>query len=351
MAHELDRRADGEAAMVYSNYQKPWHGLGESVEGLMTSQECLKKSGQDFKVEKQPVYRKKKDGKFVEIEDSFETWRTDRDANLGVVGSVYEPYQNENAFEFFDSIVKDGEAIYDTAGSLFGGKKVWLLAKLPSYTIVSGDQLEKYLFFFHSHDGSLPLTVQFTHVRVVCWNTAKAALKGVQTSIRVRHTKNAAEKLIQAKKTIGIASVYYDKIGAVFGDMVKIDVNKAVISRYLKNLVPDPLPIITEDGKKQKRNNARAANVRNQIQEIFEVSPAINEIKASKGTLWGLYNAATEYVQHHKVVPYADKREGQRFFVTNIAADSGAHEFRQSAFNEALKLLRSNPHFIVNYKN
>lgn len=54
---------------------------------------------------------------------------TDRKA-LGVVTDRYKVVQNTEAFSFTDALLGEGVR-YKTAGSLQGGRKVWLLAKLP----------------------------------------------------------------------------------------------------------------------------------------------------------------------------------------------------------------------------
>lgn len=49
---------------------------------------------------------------------------------LGVVTDRYKVVQNEDAFAFTDSLLGEG-ITYETAGSLRGGRRTWLLARLP----------------------------------------------------------------------------------------------------------------------------------------------------------------------------------------------------------------------------
>ena len=92
----------------------------------------------------------------------------------GVVGKDYHIVQNIDAFAFFDSIVggKDG-ILYETAGALGKGEKIFITAKLPDYIHVGkSDLIEQYLFLTTSHDGGGSITAAFTPVRIVCNNSA-----------------------------------------------------------------------------------------------------------------------------------------------------------------------------------
>jgi hypothetical protein len=51
-----------------------------------------------------------------------------------------EPNRDEDAFE--------------TAGSLNGGRRVWVLATLPEHVPVGGDAMRPYVLLMSSHDGS-----------------------------------------------------------------------------------------------------------------------------------------------------------------------------------------------------
>lgn len=92
------------------------------------------------------VARKKLEGYKANVRDS------DRKV-LGVVTDRYKIVQNEEAFSFTDALLGEGVR-YETAGSLQGGKSVWLLAHLPHEYIISGERISPYLLFSNTHDGS-----------------------------------------------------------------------------------------------------------------------------------------------------------------------------------------------------
>ena len=66
--------------------------------------------------------------------------------SIGLQGKFtdhYKEVQNHEAFKFTDDLLGKGVR-YETAGSLQGGKKTWILAKLPNEYIISGDQISTY---------------------------------------------------------------------------------------------------------------------------------------------------------------------------------------------------------------
>jgi len=166
----------------FSVKEKAWHGLGQIVEDYPTSAEAIRNAGLDYSVEKSPLFTKGSgivqiaDGIVIqdteiEVPNYFANIRTDNNTVLGVVGKDYHIVQNKDAFTFFDSIVGGGSGIlYQTAGALGQGERIFITAKLPNYIRIgnSDDVIEKYIFLTTSHDGSGSITAAFTPIRIVC---------------------------------------------------------------------------------------------------------------------------------------------------------------------------------------
>lgn len=118
-----------------------------------TSAEAIKHAGLNYHVEKRPLFTYDSENHKgnpetdliipeIEVPNFYATVRTDTGQVLGVVGKDYEVVQNVNAFEFFDAIVggKDG-ILYETAGALGKGERIFITAKLPDYIRVGKDDL------------------------------------------------------------------------------------------------------------------------------------------------------------------------------------------------------------------
>ena len=157
---------------MFSTIEKPWHGLGTIVAEAPTSQNALQLAGLDWKVIQSPVYST------YGVIEGFKANIRDKDgAILGVVSDRYKVIQNKEAFAFTDALLGAGVR-FETAGSLQGGKKIWLLARLPREYIIAGERISPYLVFSNTHDGSGAVRVAITPIRVVCNNTLNLAQIG-----------------------------------------------------------------------------------------------------------------------------------------------------------------------------
>lgn len=284
MAHNLNY-ANGKHSFVSGNNEKPWHNLGQLVAGSMTSDECIKLAGLDYTVEKAPVCAHI-NGQDYLVPDKYATYRSDTKETFGIVGNRYEIVQNKDAFNFFDSITGKGEAIYETAGALGKGEKVFITAKMPDYIRIKGtdDISEVYVLLTNTHDGSGSVIACVTPIRVVCQNTLNAAMKQMTNKISVRHTTNANYNLEQASKLMGITNSYVSEVNELFNHIAK----KVMDDKTAKHLIEQIF-------KGEKEDSKRVDNIREAVWLSYNTGIGQNEIM---GTGWGLYNGITHYLDH-----------------------------------------------------
>ena len=98
----------------------PWAGMGNSITEAPNSAEAIKLAGLDWQVKQQPSFIMI-DDKPVKTGDVI-NYRDSDNSILGTVKDRYQVVQNHEAFEFTDALIESGDARYETAGSLFGGK-------------------------------------------------------------------------------------------------------------------------------------------------------------------------------------------------------------------------------------
>ena len=225
MAHNLNFNEQTQQHSFFSVKEKAWHGLGQIVKDYPTSAEAIKFAALDYGVEKRKVYTQQNEyeNPQILIPNYYATIRTDTQKVLGVVGKDYEVVQNADAFSFFDAIVGGDGIMYETAGALGNGERIFITAKLPGYIKVgNNDLVEKYLFLTTSHDGFGSITAAFTPIRIVCNNTLHAALRNCTNSIKIRHTQNAKDRLEEAHKVMGISNRLSDSLETTFNQWAKV---------------------------------------------------------------------------------------------------------------------------------
>ena len=296
MAHNL-ATTNGKTALFVVK-EKAWHQLGKVLDAPPTSKEAIKEAGLDYVVQKMPIPNPF-DAEKV-IKERYFTYRKDDNRILGIVGSKYEIMQNIDGFEFFDSIVGEGEAIYETAGALGDGEVVFITAKLPGYiTVGNSDNIEKYLLLSLSHDGSSPITAMFTPVRVVCNNTLHWALSDKhQQKVKIRHTKNASSKLEEAHRILGISNMLTDQLGLKFNKMSKTLITDDKFGTYVDK-------VFGKDSIETKDQSTRYGNIKLEVFNYFK-NGAGQQQKTCNNTVFGAYNAITGYFNN--VIELSDKK-------------------------------------------
>ena len=210
---------------MFSVRQVPWHGLGVVLDEYPRSvDEALEKAGLgwhvthgDVLVVKTPEWTDdfgtKHAAELIAAKGFKANVREDTGAVLGIVSDDYEVVENREAFRFLDALI-GSEMHFETAGSLWGGRRVWCLARLPEFVELGGDLSATYIYVANSHDGSMAVTAAVTPIRIVCANTLGAALRqgehgvNAQRTFRFRHTGNLQAKFSEARQVLGMTINY-----------------------------------------------------------------------------------------------------------------------------------------------
>jgi phage/plasmid-like protein (TIGR03299 family) len=310
MAHNINFNEQTDKYSFFSVKQKAWHGLGQIVENYPTSAEALKFAGLDYTVAKRKLFTydngneaANEDSEIkipeIEVADFYATIRTDNETILGVVGKDYEVVQNIDAFSFFDAIVGGDGILYETAGALGKGERIFITAKLPDYIKVGNDDLiEQYLFLTTSHDGSGSITAAFTPVRIVCNNTLNAALRKQSNSIKIRHTANAKERLEEAHKLMGITNQLSIQLEGIFNQWAKIRITDSEVKKLTQMaLVPNKEVLQNILANKEDELSTCFKNITDAAFE-YAMTNETQQLETTKGSLFGAYNGVAGYFQN-----------------------------------------------------
>jgi len=213
--------------------EAPWHGLGVCVEEALSSEEALRQSGLDWTVSQRPVMS----DDFIPITGYKANFRDTDNRLLGVVTDRYRIIQNREAFAFVDALLGEGVR-FETAGSLFDGRKVWMLAKLPNSYTLNGEDIEPYLVFTNSHDGNGSIRVAMTPIRVVCQNTLNLALNNAKRAWSTAHVGDLTHKMDEAYNTLLLADRYMNQLGEEFNQLSEVHLPDVRMMEYIEMLLP-----------------------------------------------------------------------------------------------------------------
>lgn len=305
MAHNLNYNETTGKHSFFSVKQPAWHSLGQVVQDYPTSREAIAFAGLDYEVIKAPLFAKTEAaGLDFAVPNQYATLRSDTNAVFGVVGRDYQIVQNADAFSFFDAIVGGGDGIlYETAGAIGQGERIFTTAKLPGYIRVgNGDDVtQKYLFLTTSHDGSGSITAAFTPIRIVCQNTLNAALRSMSNVVRIRHTAGAKQRLEQARKVMGLADTLSVQLEGVFNQWAKVRIEDKQVKKLIQlALCPnrETLALL-----KKGAHDELSSVFKNSCDAAFEYAMAseAQQLETTKGTVFGAYNAVTGYYQNVRI--------------------------------------------------
>jgi len=334
MPHEIDITT-GRPAIAYTG-ETPWHGLGIKVNEAMVSEDAIKLGGLDWLVFLAPVYGHNFDGEgYSEIEGYHRLIREDTRTTLSIVGNKYTPLQNRDAFKLADSLIENGLR-YDVVGSLQGGRRIWLLAKLPDQIRVIGhDVLDNYLLLTSSHDGSQTVKISLTPIRVVCMNTLRQAEVSADYLLRAKHTSSVHATVARKLRPLFVNIQAWTKGFTEECQLLACkSVNDREIDTFLRELLGYQAKDLNVDNSKDDLT-VRAGNMIETIKELHAGGKG-SDIPGVRGSLWGVFNAVAEYTDHLSSVKGEDKTEAR---LSSIWFGTGAR-LKEKAFQKALELAK-----------
>jgi phage/plasmid-like protein (TIGR03299 family) len=340
--------------------QAPWHKLGVNVESAVDSADAMRLAALDWRVDKVAMQYVDSLGTAREQSEVYAMIRRDTGAMLGSVGSRYTPIQNSAGFKFLDSVLGSFGAKYESAGACYGGKRVWMLVRLPaqSFAVNQTDEINAYALFTNPHDGSGVAECFPTSERVVCANTLRVARdKDTAKGIRIRHTGDVQTKIDSAKRALGLAVESFDTFKQSAERLSTIRVPS--IENYANDVLDCVLELTAADCAKGpellasvldvstaerqlaakcfSRKIERRGEILTDILERYDSEK--NGIAGMRGTAWGAFNAVTEFADHSGIASHrkgsADTRASRRFESVISGQDD---DLKQAAFSTALAL-------------
>jgi phage/plasmid-like protein (TIGR03299 family) len=311
------------------------------IEGDITIDQALDVAGLRWSVRETEGVYGAIDGETIFDEDNKLLVRSDTKTKLACVSKDYSVIQNHEQAEFARFIQEEasGEVTVESAGSLWGGRKVWFLLRGASiWAGTAGrDETRTYMLVSNSHDRSMQFTVMPTSVRVVCQNTLhmSIAADSKRRLVTIRHEGDTKHKIEKAKqsllqfvdarkrleesaKALSARKMSRDEIQAFF-----VDVYQAI---------ENEIPTDVEDAK-TARIREESAEVIGKWSMNFD-----RERDIAGASAWNAMNAVTRWVDHQKSYRAAKGHSRDESRVNAVLFGKGA-DAKQVVLASALALV------------
>jgi phage/plasmid-like protein (TIGR03299 family) len=349
MAHDLNIRADGTAAM-FSLRESPWHKLGRVLTQELKQEEVAEAAGLDWTVIEKPIYHES-GGSYQAIDGNKCLMRSDTKQVMSVVSNEYRVFQNSELIDLMGRIANDTKVQWETAGALGRtGQTQWVLGYMPDLDIrVRGkNETKSYMLLTNGHGNMRSLQILPTTVRVVCQNTLSMATAGGQ---RTRRNNVEKRKFDKASLSTGYGIHHDGNLDSALQDVVDayqcFIKDKVVTQEVMEQLCEVKM---SQDDSIEYWNRvfglpsadvdeAAKAKLMKQEQQRLETlqnilaSPTCNTPEIA-GTAYSVLQATTEFVDHHSLRRKATATSQ----LTHLAFGNGA-KLKEKAFDEALELI------------
>lgn len=285
----------------------PWDVMGEALSGAAHTDlaKGLAESGLDYTVRTAPVVAHEgPEDEPVAMHSFLEAPKARAiirpmhgvDTVIGVAGTRYTPIQNPDAFAVGQDLVRAGGQIVGLADYRSGTASI-MVVDLGQEVTVKGpkgvkDTTVVNLVVTNPHAGNGALTFALTPVRLACTNALPAAIHNAPRVWKFSHTPKAGARMDLAMDSIRKAAGYAEAFQGVAQRMASQEMVDAEFLKIVQGLWP-----VADDaeGKVADRKRERQAEVVN----LYRTSETLDGVR---GTLWGGYNALTEYLDHFRPV-------------------------------------------------
>jgi phage/plasmid-like protein (TIGR03299 family) len=306
--------ADGRGPMVYGKYRDRGYAVnplidrvGTAIPENVSASDAFRIAGLDWTADKRPAFFMGADGP-VQAPDHCSIVRSDTNALLGIHGAGYTPVQNDAMVNLLDYLRED--ITVENVLSIRGGRKVFATASIRTEDeVLPGDKVRRYLHLFNSHDGSSGFGVFFSDVRLACANqltylTGKAVGTAVAkgAGLRCKHTVSVTEFAQKLPQLIDLERRSFRKSIDELRALTNVQLTTELARRVLEQTYADKLDTPIKDrtsGATRPRTIADLKEV-DVIRGHFagDTGLGIRDLPGCAGTLYGLYNAITQFETH-----------------------------------------------------
>lgn len=297
--------------------------------------EILTNHGLDFRIEKLPSVALRKgmgidgEGNFTEVQTTINTpyFMLYNDKTGEIINSVkkgYEVSQNDEILELMLEGIQQLPSEYQntlsvkTAGSINGGRKVFLQLAIEGDGFVNGDRIKRYITLIDSNDGSTGLSVGVGDLTMSCQNQFFQFNKSGQS--KFKHTASLKARKYEIKTLVETQLKESFQLIETYNEFAKVDVTDKDIHQAVKNVYGY-----------SRLDNELPTRVVNVLDVLY--NDIGTEIAQKGKTVWGLHSGFTRWSTHNRNAPKRTHGRIESLMLT------GNYKMNQKSFNHAKGLL------------
>lgn len=239
---------------------------------------------------------------------------------LGIHGERYGEVQNEQAFGMFDDLGVTWEA----AGAFRNGAIVYGQAKVDKNIVIdpkgAADIVKPFLTIVTSHDASGALVIGRDELRLDCFNQFKMMLKGLTSTVKIRHTLTIADRMKKVRLAWKENLAHFSAVEAEANRLFQKSVTDNQFYGIVNSLIGERPELNTKGAQTKYDNNL----------ELFAQAWNGTPNAKVRGTAWGAYQALIERNQWGRTIQ--DTTNGvENFAMAGMGLDVQTNKFRENA--------------------
>lgn len=277
----------------------------------------------NFEVVDSPVFVEAPNGEMLAVENRKAMVCSDDNTVLGIFSDGYQGHQYpEWLIQNVANILDDSEIGINSAGLLSNRAVAWVSIQVPdTITTPEGVAFRPNLFATTSFNGTLASTYKRSVTLVVCDNTLAAGLGEQGQVFKVKHTRNSALRISDARDALAVLHTVEDDFSAEVKRLCEWSVTDDQFHKLMDLTCPLP------EGTDPSRARTMGTNKREALLDLWENDP---RVAPWHGTAMGTVQAYNTYEHHLGIVRGAHRVERNMLNAINgKTADADASVLRQ----------------------
>ncbi len=279
--------------------------------------QILAENGLDFTIEKAPLFAINKQGEQVKS-PYFGLINSQSNEVINTVKDGYVVSQNDEIVELvLRGMESFGSDLQVTkAGSLNGGRKVFMQLAIEGDGIVARDRIKRYVTIIDSNDGSTSLSIGIGDLTMSCSNQFAKFYK--QGEAKFRHSSSLVQKLKTIPTLIELALAQSLRQMELYNQFVSTEISRDLAHKMVKHVLGFDREFTSMKDLSDK--STRSINVMDKLYNHID-----REIEDKGLNLWGLHSGITSFTTHEISVP---KRDNAR---VESVLNGSAYKMNQSS--------------------